>query len=99
MLKPRKGTWWRRYILNLTSMIFSLTFGITGFLCLLNIAFAYAFRKRNTVEVVSYLVVALLELAIFLFAILLRLNIIHAVPFHLPPHLPVNRAEIGAAIA
>jgi len=99
MLKPRKGTWWRRYILNLNSIIFPLTFGITGFLCLLNIAFVYAFRKRNRVEVVSYLVVALLELAIFLFAFLLRMNIIHTVPFHLPPHLSINRAEIGAAIA
>jgi hypothetical protein len=68
-------------------------------LCILNIAFAYVFRKRKTVEVISYLLVALLELAIFLFAFSLRVGIIHAVPLHLPPHLPVNRAEIGAAIA
>ena len=85
--------------MNLNSIIFPLTFGITGFLCLLNIAFAYVFRKRKTVEVISYLLVALLELAIFLFAFSLRVGIIHAVPLHLPPHLPINRAEIGAAIA
>lgn len=85
--------------MNFNSIIFPLTFGITGFLCLLNVAFAYAFRKRSRVEVASYLLVAFLELAIFLFAFSLRVGLIQVVPFHLPPHLPVNRAEIGAAVA
>jgi hypothetical protein len=83
----------------LANIIFPLTFCITIFLCLLNFAFAYAFRKRSLKEVLSYWLVGLLELAIFSFALLLRLSIIHFVPFHLPPHLPFNRAEIGAAIA
>src|SRR5436190_18171915 len=50
-------------------------------------------------EELSYLLVALLELGIFLFALLLRIGTIRTVPFHLPPHLVFNRAEIGAAIA
>jgi len=83
----------------LANIIFPVTFCITVFLCLLNFAFAYAFRKRSLKEVLSYWLVGLLELAIFSFALLLRLGIIHFVPFHLPPHLPFNRAEIGAAIA
>jgi hypothetical protein len=83
----------------LNSIIFPLTFGITGFLCLLNVVFAYIYRKRSRVEVLSYLLVGLIELAIFLFVLTLRLGIIHTVPFHLPPHLSFNRAEIGAALA
>ena len=83
----------------MNSIIFPLTFGITGSLCLLNVVFAYIFRNRHRIEVLSYLLVGLIELAIFLFALSLRLGIIQTVPFHLPPHLSFNRAEIGAAIA
>ena len=83
----------------MNSFIFPLTFGITGFLCVLNIVFVYIFRKRSSIEVLSYLLVALVELGILLFALALRLDIIRSVPFHLPPHLAFNRAEIGAAIA
>ena len=83
----------------MNSIIFPLTFGITGFLCLLNVVFMYIFRKRRKVEVLSYLLVGFIELSIFFFALMLRLGIIHTVPFHLPPHLFFNRAEIGAAIA
>jgi hypothetical protein len=85
--------------LNINNIIFPFTFGITGFLCVLNIVFVYLFRKRRKIEELSYLLVALLELGIFLFALLLRIGIIHTVPYHLPPHLVFNRAEIGAAIA
>lgn len=83
----------------MNSIIFPLALGITGFLCLLNVVFAYIFRKRRMLEVTSYLLVGFIELAIFLFTLMLRLSIIQTVPFHLPPHLPFNRAEIGAAIA
>ena len=83
----------------MANIIFPVTFCITVFLCLLNFAFAYAFRKRSLKEILSYWLMGLLELAIFSFVLLLRLSIIHIVPFHLPPHLPFNRAEIGAAIA
>ena len=85
--------------MNINNIIFPLTFGITGFLCVLNIVFVYIFRKRRKIEELSYLLVALLELGIFLFALLLRIGTIRTVPFHLPPHLLFNRAEIGAAIA
>jgi len=51
------------------------------------------------IEVASYLLVGFIELLIFLFTLMLHLRIIYTVPFHLPPHLPFNRAEIGAAIA
>ncbi len=83
----------------MTSIIFPLTLGITGFLCILNLAFAYAFRKRHMPEILSYVVVGCLELAIFAFTLALRIGILHTIPLHLPPHLPFNRAEIGAALA
>jgi len=83
----------------LISIILSATLGFTGFLCLLNVAFAYVFRKKQASEVLSYLAVGVLELLIFAFTLSLRLGILHGVPLHLPPHLPFNRAEIGATIA
>lgn len=83
----------------MTSIIIALTLGATVFLCVLNIAFAVIFRKRRVREIISYAVVALLEVVIFCFALSLRLRLLTAIPFHLPPHLPFNRAELGAAIA
>ncbi|GAC1382013.1 MAG: hypothetical protein NVSMB33_09070 [Ktedonobacteraceae bacterium] len=83
----------------MTSIILQVTLAITGFLCLLNCAFAYAFRKRRMPEILSYIVVGLIELAAFTFALGIRLGLIHGIPFHLPPHLPFNRIEIGAALA
>lgn len=83
----------------MTSIIISLTLGATVFLCMLNIAFAVVFRKRRVGEVISYGIAALLEVTIFIFALSLHLRLLTSVPFHLPPHLPFNRAELGAAIA
>ena len=80
-------------------MLISLTLGITGFLCVLNVIFAAMFRKRHIRETLSYLVAGLLELAIFGVALALRFGILTTIPYHLPPGLPVNRAEIGAALA
>ena len=81
------------------NIILSVTLGFTSFLSLLNFAFAYAFRKKSIREVLTYLGVGLLELLIFAFTLALRLRTLHSIPLHLPPHLPFNRAEIGATIA
>lgn len=79
--------------------ITTATLWLTGFLCILNVSLAIFFRRRRKIEVLSYVAVCLFELAIFLFALLLLLNVITEVPFPLPPGLPINRAYIGAALA
>ena len=83
----------------MTNFFISLTLIITGLLCILNIAFAIVYRKRRTAELLSYIAATLIELGLFVFTLLLRLGILTHIPFHLPPHLPFNRAEIGTAIA
>ncbi len=83
----------------MTQVFISLTLVITGFLCVLNVAFAVMFRKRRIREILSYIAVGLLELGIFVLASLLRFGILTHIPYDLPPGLPFNRAEIGAAIA
>jgi len=80
-------------------MLISLTLGITSFLCMLNVIFAIVFRKRHIRETLSYLAAGLLELGIFAVALAIRLAILTSIPYHLPPGLPFNRAEIGAALA
>ena len=80
-------------------VVIALTLWISGFLCVLNIGLAIIFRQRTKRELLSYYAICLLELAIFVFALLIRLDVITQVPYHLPPGLSVNRAEIGAAIA
>lgn len=77
----------------------SATLWITGFLSVLNIVLALLFRKRKMIEVLSYYLVCVIELAIFVFALLFLLNVISGVPYQLPQGLPVDRAEIGAALA
>jgi hypothetical protein len=57
------------------------------------------YRKRRTSEIISYIAVGIIELALFAFTLMLRLGILRHIPFHLPPGLPFNRAEIGATIA
>jgi len=84
---------------RLTTILISVSLWVTGFLCILNAAFAYIFRKRHTGEVLSYLAVGLIELAVFGFVLVLRLGILTSVPYPLPPGLSFNRAEIGAALA
>jgi hypothetical protein len=83
----------------LTGTIIWLSLIVTGFLCILNSAFAYIFRKRTTGEKVSYIVVGVLELLIFVVTLTWRLRLLHSIPFHLPQHLPFNRAEIAGAVA
>ena len=83
----------------MTNFFISLTLIFTGLLCVLNIAFAIAYRKRRTAELLSYIAATLIELGLFVFTLLLRIGILTHIPYHLPPHLPFNRAEIGTAIA
>jgi hypothetical protein len=82
-----------------TPVLITVTLWITGFLCVLNSAFAAFFRKRRAIEIASYVAAGLIELGIFVFALLLHLGILRHIPYHLPPGLPINRSEIGAAIA
>ncbi len=83
----------------MTNLFITLTLIITCLLCLLNIAFAIVYRKRSTAELLSYIAAIVIEAAMFVFTLLLRLGILTHIPYHLPPHLPFNRAEIGTAIA
>ncbi|HEV7237132.1 MAG TPA: hypothetical protein VGN15_13170 [Ktedonobacteraceae bacterium] len=83
----------------MTSIIFPVTIGVTIFLCLLNMAFAFVFRKRGRGEVLSYIVVGIIELAVFCLVLILHLGKLHSIPLRLPAHLPVTRSEIGAALA
>jgi hypothetical protein len=85
-------------LLERLDLLISLTLWISLFLCLLNIGLAIFFRKRRLREVVSYYVACVFELAIFVFALLLHLNLITKVPYNLPPGLPFDRAQIGAAL-
>ena len=78
-------------------LLISLTLWISLFLCLLNIGLAIFFRKRRLREVVSYYVACVFELAIFVFALLLHLNLITKVPYNLPPGLPIGIGLFPAA--
>ncbi|HWZ17417.1 MAG TPA: hypothetical protein VNW73_01330 [Ktedonobacteraceae bacterium] len=83
----------------MTSFFISLTLIFTGLLCILNITFAIVYRKRRTAELLSYIAAIVIEAGLFVFTLLLRLGILTHIPYHLPPHLPFNRAEIGTVIA
>jgi hypothetical protein len=80
-------------------MVAAITLWIAGFLCMLNVALAIIFRKNRLFEVVSYWISCIVELAIFMFALLFYLGTISHIPYHLPPGLPVDRAQLGAALA
>ena len=83
----------------LTHTLVTVTLWITGFLVLLNVVCALLFRKRRSLEILFYLAAALLELSIFVLALLFHQGILTHLPYHLPPGLPFDLAEIGAAIA
>ena len=83
----------------MTNIFISITLVITSLLCLLNIVFAVVYRKRRTAELLSYIAATVIEAGMFVFTLLLRLGILSHIPYHLPPHLPFDRAEIGTAIA
>jgi hypothetical protein len=79
--------------------IVTITLWATGFLCILNVALAIVYRRRLKREVISYYAVCIIELAIFVFVLLFQLKVITQVPYHLPPGLPIDRTQIGAALA
>ena len=81
--------------------VMAITLWVTGFLCFLNVILALFFRQRNKKEVISYYVVCSVEMVIFSFAVLFYLGVLtrSQIPYPLPPKLPINRAEIAAALA
>jgi hypothetical protein len=72
---------------------------ITGFLCLLNIALAIFFRRNKRLEIGSYYAAFIIELALFITALLIVLQVIARSLFILPQGLPINQGEIGATLA
>ena len=80
-------------------LIVSITLWIAGFLCLLNIGLTVMFRRRSQKEVLSYFASFVVELAIFVIALLFYLGVLTTVPFHLPLGLPINLPEAAAALA
>ncbi len=83
----------------MTNILITVTLLLTVFLCALNGLLAGLYRKRRTSEIISYIAVGIIELALFAFTLMLRLGILRHIPFHLPPGLPFNRAQIGATLA
>ena len=83
----------------MVNILITITLWVTAFLCILNAGFAVFFRKRRSTEVISYLAGGLVELAIFIFTLTIRLRVLTHIPYHLPSNLPFNRAELGAAVA
>jgi len=83
----------------LTHTLVTVTLWITGFLVLLNLVCAILFRRRRPLEILFYVAAAVLELAIFVLAFLFYLGVLTHLPYHLPPGLPFDLAEIGAAVA
>lgn len=87
-------------IMNGVSMnIVVMTLWITGFLCVLNVVLAIIFRRKLKREILSYYAACVVELAIFVLALLLHFRVLAEVPIPLPAGLPVDRAQIGAALA
>ena len=83
----------------LSHTLVTLTLWITGFLVLLNLVCAVLFRRRRPLEMLFYLAAVVLELGIFVLAFLFHLGVLTHLPYHLPPGLPFDLAEIGAAVA
>lgn len=82
-----------------TRLFVPIALWLAGFLCLLNIVLAILFRKNPRLEVVSYFAACGVELVILVLALLVHIGTISKLPFYLPPSLPINQAEIAAALA
>jgi len=83
----------------LNAIIVWVTLGLTGFLCILNAALAYVFRKRQKREILSYIAAGSIELIVFAVVLILRVRGIHHIPYRFPASLPFTRTEVGAALA
>ncbi len=79
--------------------VMAVALWITGFLCLLNIGLALFFRQQRKKEVITYYLACGFELLVFVLALLIQLDVITQAPFHLPSGLPINQAELAAALA
>lgn len=82
----------------MTNILITVTLVLTLFLCVLNSILAVIFRHRHTTEIITYAVAGVIELGLFVFTLLVRIGVLTHVPYHLPPGLPFNRAEIGATV-
>jgi len=83
----------------LTSTLITIVLFVTAFLFLLNLALAIVSRKRRTIVILSFSAASLIELAIFIFVLLLRVGALTHVPLTLPSGLPFNRSEIGGTLS
>ncbi len=83
----------------LTGTLVTIMVFVAAFLFLLNVALAIAARKRRAIVILSFAVAGLIELAIFVFVLLLRIGVLTHVPLALPSGLPFNRTEVGSALA
>lgn len=82
----------------MTNILITVTLVLTIFLCALNAVLAVIFRRRRAAEIITYALAGVIELGLFVFTLMFRIGILRHVPYHLPPGLPFNRAEIGATI-
>ena len=82
---------------NNQQTLVTLVIWVAAFLCLLNIFLAIIYRNKPLRERVTYYLACLFELVVFVLALLLTLHVTSVI-YHLPPGLPINQAEIGAAL-
>ena len=83
----------------LTNTLVTVVVFVAAFLFLLNLALVIISRKRRAIVVLSFAAAGLIELAIFVFVLLLRVGVLTHVPFALPSGLPFNLSELGATLA
>jgi hypothetical protein len=84
---------------SLTSTLVTVVLFVTAFLFLLNLTLAIVSRKRPALVILSFVAASLLELAICIFVLLLRVGVLTHVPLALPSGLPFNRSEMGGTLA
>lgn len=84
---------------SINSIVITTMLFVSAFLFLLNLALAIAFRKKRALEVLSYIAASLIQLAIFVFVLILRIGVLTHVPLMLPASLPIDRTELGAPLA
>lgn len=83
----------------LTNTLVTVVLFVTAFLFVLNLALAIVSRKRRALVVISFVIACLLEVAIFIFVLLVRIGFLTHMPLTLPSGLPFNQSEIGGTLA